>query len=151
MHEIGNRGPYVSPGTYTVTLDVDGDSTSRRFEIRGDPGLKLSDKQYRANEEFLLDVQAQQVKVEQIAADLRTRRSSAATGADSARYAALERRLGTGRDAVRARLTTIARAYNGNGAQQGSLMPITPQHRQALAEAKAEIAAIEKELEGASR
>ena len=149
MHEIGNRGPYVSPGRYTVTLVVDGDSTSRTFEVRGDPGLQLSDKQYRANEEFLMDVQAQQVKVEQLAAELRTRRSAATTKADSARYAALERRLGTGREGPRATLTTIARAYNGNGAQQGSLMPITPQHKAALAEAKGEIADIVKEIGGA--
>src|ERR1019366_5233133 len=32
VHDIGNRGPYVSPGTFKVTLDVDGDTVTRTFE-----------------------------------------------------------------------------------------------------------------------
>ena len=40
----------------------------------------------------------------------------------------------------------IARTYNGTGAQQGSFLPPTTLQRQTLAEAKAELAAIEKEL-----
>jgi photosystem II stability/assembly factor-like uncharacterized protein len=145
MHEIGNRGPYVSPGTYTVTLDVDGDTTSRKFTVRADPELKVTLAQHKAREAFLLDVQAQQVKVEQIAADVHARRTGA-TGADSTRLVALERRLTMGRDALRGSLGSIARAYNGSGAQQGSLMPPSTQHKQALAAAKTEIAAIEKEV-----
>jgi photosystem II stability/assembly factor-like uncharacterized protein len=150
MHEIGNRGPYVSPGTYTVTLDVDGDTTSRKLEVRADPALTLTLAQHKAREAFLLDVQAQQVKVEQLAAEIRARRTGAtgATGADSTRLVALERRLTAGRDGPRGTLGAIARAYNGSGAQQGSLMPPSTQHKQALAAAKAEIAAIEKALKG---
>jgi hypothetical protein len=56
-----------------------------------------------------------------------------------------------GRDALRGSLSSIARAYNGNGAQQGSLMPPSTQHKQALAAAKTEIAAIEKELNALRR
>ena len=150
MHEIGNRGPYVSPGTYTVTLDVDGDTTSRKFEVRADPGLTLTVAQHKAREAFLLDVQAQQVKVEQLANDLRARRTGA-TSADSTRLVALERRLTTGREGLRGALGSIARSYNGSGAQQGSLMPPSTQHKQALTVAKTEIAAIEKELKGLKR
>jgi photosystem II stability/assembly factor-like uncharacterized protein len=150
MHEIGNRGPYVSPGTYTVTLDVDGDTTSRKFEVRADPELNVTLAQHKAREAFLLDVQAQQVKVEQLATDLRARRIGA-KGADSTQLVALERRLTTGRDGLRGSLTSIARAYNGNGAQQGSQMPPSTQHKQALAVAKTEIAAIEKELKALRR
>jgi hypothetical protein len=145
MHEIGNRGPYVSPGSYTVTLDVDGDTTSRKFEVRADPGLTLTLSQHKAREAFLLDVQAQQVRVEQLATELRARRTGA-TIADSTRLVALERRLTTGREGLRGSLSSIARAYNGNGAQQGSLMPPSAQHKEALAAAKTEVAAIEKEL-----
>jgi len=150
MHDIGLRGPYVAPGTYKVTLDVDGDTTSRTFEVRADPGVQVTAAQHKARESFLLDVQAQQIKVEQMVTDLRTRRT-AATGADSARLVALERRLGTGRDAPRTKLGAIARAYNGSGAQQGSLMPPSTQQRQALADAKVEIAAIEKEVGGSAK
>lgn len=145
QHEIGNRGPFVSPGTYTVTLVVDGDSTSREFDVRADPVVQVSTKQLRDRENFLMDVQAQQVKVEQLAAELRAKRQGA-TGADSARYVAAERKLTLGRDALRGQLRAIASAYNGSGAQQGSLMPPSAEHREALEAAKKELEGIEKDM-----
>jgi hypothetical protein len=144
-HDIGLRGPYVSPGTFKVTLDVDGDTTSRTFEVRGDPGLNVTTLQQKARETFLLDVQATQVKVEALATDLRTRRASASPEL-ATKLQALERRLTVGRDAPRGRLGGIARAYNGNGAQQGSLMPPTNEQRKILAAAKTEAAAVEREM-----
>ncbi len=144
-HDIGNRGPYVAPGMFKVTLNVDGDTTTRSFEVRGDPGLTVTLAQHRAREAFLLDVQATQVQIEQRIVDLRARRA-AASGADAERFQALERRLSAGRDAPRGKLGGIARTYNGTGAQQGSFFPPTTLQRQTLAEAKAELAAIEKEL-----
>ena len=144
-HDIGIRGPYVAPGTFKVTLVVDGDTTTRTLEVRGDPGLNITLAQQKAREAFLVDLQAVQVKIEQTLTDLRARRS-AATGADAERFQALERRLSAGRDAPRGKLGGIARSYNGTGAQQGSFSPPTSLQRQTLAEAKAELAAIEKEL-----
>src|SRR6185312_9334281 len=99
-HDIGLRGPYVAPGTYKITLDVDGDTTTRTFEVRGDPGLSVTTLQHKAREAFLLDVQATQVKVEEMATDLRNRRASA-TGDAATKLQALERRLTAGRDAPR--------------------------------------------------
>jgi len=144
-HDIGNRGPYIAPGTFKVTLNVDGDTTTRLLEVRGDPGLAVTLAQHKARVAFLLDVQATQIQIEQRIADLRARRA-AASGAESERFQALERRLSAGRDAPRGKLGGIARTYNGTGAQQGSFLPPTTLHRQTLAEAKAELAAIEKEL-----
>src|SRR5262249_44743198 len=77
-HDIGLRGPYVAPSTFKVTLDVDGDTTSRTFEVRGDPGSSVTALQHKAREAFLLDVQATQIKVENVVNDLRVRRTSAA-------------------------------------------------------------------------
>ena len=134
----------MSPGTYRVTLDVDGDTTSRTFEVRGDPMTNLTLVQQKARESFLVEVAALQVRAESVAADLRARRlASAAT--DVARLQALERRLTTGRDAPRGKLSGIASAFNGSGAQQGSFSAPTAQQRRILAEAKAELAAVEKE------
>jgi photosystem II stability/assembly factor-like uncharacterized protein len=147
MHDIGVRGPFVSPGTFTVALVVDGDTTSRSLEVRADPALTYTLAQHRARESFLLDVQAAQIDVEQVVSELRTRRSTA-TGSDSARYVALERRLTAGRNAPRAKLGAVARAFNGQGAQQGSFAPPGAVHRQALAEAKSELIAVKKELGG---
>jgi hypothetical protein len=137
----------VAPGTYVVTLDVDGDTTSRTFEVRADPALTYTLAQHRAREAFLLDVQATQVRVEQVVTDLRARRT-AADGADSVRLVALERRLTTGRNAPRGKLGGVARAFNGQGALQASFAPPTAVHRQALAEAKRELAVVERELRG---
>ncbi|HEY7237071.1 MAG TPA: hypothetical protein VH539_23115, partial [Gemmatimonadaceae bacterium] len=148
-HDIGVRGPFVSPGTYVVTLDVDGDTSSRQLEVRADPMLTFTLAQQRARETFLLDVQQAQVDVEQLARDLRTRRSTA-TGADSARYVALERRLTVGRNAPRAKLGAVARAFNGQGAQQGSFAPPSADHRRALTESRAELAAVRQELKALS-
>jgi photosystem II stability/assembly factor-like uncharacterized protein len=144
-HDIGLRGPYVAPGTFKVTLDVDGDTTSRTFEVRGDPGSKVTLLQHKAREAFLLDVQAMQIKIEDMVNALRTQRASA-TPEQATKLQALERRLTAGRDAPRVRLGGIARAYNGTGAQQGSLEPPTNEQRKILAAAKAEVASIEKEM-----
>jgi hypothetical protein len=144
-HDIGLRGPYVAPGTYTVTLNVDGDTTSRTFEVRADPAGNVTLAQQKSRETFLVDVQSLQVETEQRATDVRARRT-ASTGADSTRLAALERRLTGGRDGVRAKLGGVARFFNGTGAQQGSFLPPTTTQRQVVADAKAELMAVEKEL-----
>jgi photosystem II stability/assembly factor-like uncharacterized protein len=144
-HDIGLRGPYVAPGTFKVTLTVDGDSSTRTFEVRADPAMTLTGAQHKARESFLMDVQTLQVQVEQRAAEIRAKRT-ALTGDEATRLLALERRLTAGRDAPRGKLGGIARAYNGNGAQQGSFMPPSAQQRQAYAESKAELAAVEKAL-----
>jgi hypothetical protein len=144
-HDIGVRGPYVSPGTYVVTLNVDGDTMSRTLHVRADPMLPYTLAQHRAREAFLLDVQAAQLQVDTMLNELRMRRAGA-TGPDSTRLAALQRRLTAGRNAPRVVLGAIARAFNGSGAQQGSFAPPTADNRRRLAEAKIELATIEKEL-----
>jgi hypothetical protein len=148
-HDIGLRGPYVAPGTYTVTLNVDGDTTSRPFEVRADPAGNVTLVQQKAREAFLVDVQNLQIQTEQRAADIRSRRAST-TGADSTHLVALERRLSGGRDAVRAKLGGVARFFNGTGAQQGSFLPPTTTQRQVVTEAKAELIAVEKEMKAAA-
>jgi hypothetical protein len=137
-HDIGNRGPYVSPGKFSVTLDVDGETSTQSLEVRPDPALTIPIAQQRAREAL----QAAQVELEQRASELRAMRAEA-TGADSTAVQALERRLTAGRDSPRAKLGGIARAFNGTGAQQGSFAAPTELHRQVLSEVKAELAAVE--------
>jgi hypothetical protein len=105
-----------------------------------------------------------QSKVEALATELRTRASSA-TGADATRLQALEQRLtggggGRGRGAggggggqggqvpvqpLRARLNTLINAFVGSGARTGTLTAPTGVMRDALAEAKADFAAVQSE------
>jgi hypothetical protein len=126
-------------------MTVDGDTSSRSFEVRADPELKITLAQQKAREAFLMDLQNTQLQIEERLTDLRAKRA-AASGSDADRLMALERRLSAGRDAPRGKLGAIARNYNGTGAQQGSFLPPTALHRQILAEAKAELAAVDKEL-----
>ena len=144
-HDIGVRGPYVAPGSFKVTLDVDGDTSSRTFVVRGDPMSSVTLAQQKAREAFLLDVQAVQVETEQRAADLHARRTQA-TGGDAQRLTALERRLTGGRESVRAKLGGVARDFNGTGAEQGTFLPPTAEQRRIVAEAKTELMAVEKEM-----
>ena len=143
LHDIGLRGPYVAPGMYRVTLTVDGDTTSRSFEVKSDPMVKATILQQRARETFLMDVQAAQIANEKLVADLRSAQQ-AASGEEATRLQALGRRLTAGRDAPRGKLSSIASAFNGSGAEQGSLLAPTGQQRRMLSEAKAEMAAVEK-------
>ena len=147
-HDIGVRGPFVAPGTFTVTLDVDGDTTSRHVR-----GARRSDAHVHTG----AATRARGVPARRAGgADRRRagREPSCARAArrrrasDSARYVALERRLTAGRNAPRAKLGAVARAFNGQGAQQGSFAPPSAVHRQALAEAKSELIAVKKELGG---
>ena len=92
-HNIGPRGFYVSPGKYTVTMDVDGAKTSQTFEVRGDPAMMETVADHKARESFLLDVQDVQAKLAAATTAFRARMASA-TGADSVRINALALKLG---------------------------------------------------------
>jgi len=165
-HDIGPRGPYVSPGTYTVTVDADGAQARSTVRIAPDPKLPLTLAQYRDREAFLLDVAAAQrelvevgQKVAAAVRDLTARRDAAAAGSP-ARAAAEEKlqRLTTlsqtlvgGRGGGAGRLGGLAGAFNGNGAQQGSLYPPTGTHRAQLRQVRAALEGAQKALVDISR
>lgn len=138
--DIGPRGFHVSPGSYTVTLHVDGDSITRSFEVRGDPAANLTIAQYKARETFLLDVQETQAKIATAVIALRAKRQQA-TADEATRLQALEGRLMT----AAGRIGRIPGSFIGSGAQQGSFAPPTGQQRALLAEAKAELASVQRE------
>jgi len=159
-HDIGPRGPHVAPGTFKVTLDIDGVAgESRMFEVRPDPESTVTLTQHKAREAFVVEVMELQTRVEKIANDLGARRS-AAGAEEAARLRALEQRLvGAGgrggrgggggqgaRPPVRQRLNGLITAYVGSGARTGTLSAPTTTMRDTLAEAKTDLAAIEREL-----
>ena len=169
-HDIGPRGPHVAPGTFKVTLEVDGVAAeSRTFEVRADPASTITLTQHKAREAFTVEVMELQTKVEAIATDLRKRREALGSTADpeATRLQALEQRLvgGGGRGAgggsgrgpatssgqaarqpVRQRLNGLITAFVGSGARTGSLSAPTETMRTTLAEAKTDLAAIEREI-----
>jgi photosystem II stability/assembly factor-like uncharacterized protein len=165
-HEIGNRGPHIAPGTFKVTLEVDGAAAgSQTFEVRADPASNVTLAQHKAREAFSVEVMDLLARVETLAKDLAARRA-AATGPEAARLLALEQRLvgaaggrggrgGGGGGApggpppvqpVRQRLSTLINAFVGSGARTGTLGAPTGTMTATLAEAKADLAGIEKEL-----
>src|SRR4029079_18749644 len=88
-HDIGPRGPHVAPGTFKVTLQVDGTAVeSKAFELRADPQSTISLANDQAREAFESDVMDLQHKVETMRADLQKRRE-AASGDEAARLQAL--------------------------------------------------------------
>ena len=129
-HDIGPRGPHIAPGTFKVTLEIDGVAgESRTFEVRGDPSSAITLAQHKARETFVVDVMEVQAAVETLADDLATRRK-AASGDAAARLQALEQRLigvtggrgggGGGRGGaqpVRQRLGGLITGFVGSGAR----------------------------------
>jgi len=138
---ITPRGPFVAPGTYTVTLDAGGVSSTQQLQVRGDPLIDLTDEQWRNREAFLVELLQLQRRAwdadqrgQALANRLNEEREAAATDgepqaalveqADSA--AALSRRIRR----LRQQVYQLAGAFNGNGVRQGSLFPPTQTHRQ---------------------
>ncbi len=117
---LAPRGPFVSPGRYTVTLTADGASTTQTVEVSGDPKMPLTLAQYRDREAFLVDLLGVQ------------RRAYALTHKLTGRARMIAMRL-------QRRAYGLAGSFNGNGALSGTLYPPTVLQRQELAALKAEL------------
>ena len=167
-HEIGARGPYVSPGTFTITVDAGGTQARTTVRVNPDPKLPLTLAQYKEREAFLLDVAETQRSFAEFSQrataairDVTAKRDAAAAG--SPERAALEAKLqrlttagqgltgGGGRGGGAGRLGGLASGLNGNGAQQGSLFPPTGTHKAQLRQVKAALERAQRELAEALR
>ena len=157
------RGPFVAPGTYTVTLEA-GDPaergqavrTQQTVEVEGDPEMPVSPEQYAAREAFLLDVRALQREVFDVAGRggdlddaLAARRDSLGEVEDLPQELEVRADTASARakrlNALRGRIYGLASEFNGRGVQQGTLYPPTETHRRRL---EALEAALRRELGG---
>ncbi len=136
----GARGPFVSPGSYTITLDADGTRATQRVSVVGDPLMAITDDQWNEREVFLVDLQETQEQVREtsqaIAAlvrNLSQETDSESATLDSAR--ALQRTLRQ----LRRSLNGLASEFNGQGVRQGSLHPPTETHRQRKSQLEASL------------
>jgi photosystem II stability/assembly factor-like uncharacterized protein len=156
-HNIGPRGFYVSPGTYTVTMDVDGQRSTQTFSVRADPAMMETLADHQARESFRLEAEDVQRRIGEATTAFRAK-LAAATGEDSVRLAAVAERLGLtppargGGGGFRrpagpaAALAGLPGAWNGSGARHGGLQAPTLTQRKILNDAKAMLAEIEREL-----
>lgn len=139
-HDIGDRGPFVSPGSYSVRLTADGTTITSSVAVTGDPLLPVTLAQHRQRESFLLRVRSYQEHITSMIGEARQLRAAALAARDAAPegstaralaekrlvdLTALDRTLRIGPRALYARTYGLAADFNGAGAQQGSLSPPT--------------------------
>jgi len=141
-HPVGPRGPLVSPGTFTVSLEANGRSVLQTVEVRGDPSLPLTQADYEAREAYLVALGQMGQEVGDLADRANALRRSVGAGrADEAQ--ALAREL----QQLRGRIFGLASALMGSGVQQGSLHPPTETHLQRKAEIEAAVGRLRERLE----
>jgi photosystem II stability/assembly factor-like uncharacterized protein len=107
---IEGRGPWVSPGRYTVTIEARGADASIDIEVRGDPDMPITVAMYEVRERFMLDTR-----------ELLTAMLSVPIDAD---YPDLDTSL-----------RAVQRVYdslNGSGVEPGTLYPPTQSQRQVV-------------------
>ena len=128
---IENRGHFVSPGTYTVTLVARGATTSTTVDVRGDPEMPLTQAQYEEREAFLSDIQALQAEFAEVsgaAPAFGRRGGQGQTGVTEAQRNLAQHRRNVG---------SVYQALNGGGVRQGSLYPPTAAQRERVEAARA--------------
>jgi hypothetical protein len=163
---LGARGAFVSPGTYTVTLQAGDARTTETIRVNADPLLQLTVAQHKEREGFQLemtDMLGEIITMSQQLADARrnltTRRDGAAQGsparaeADSAlaRLTTVERSFVSNLGPAQGRITQLYGSFNGGGAQQGSLYPPTAPMKAQAREIRASIDRVKREMAVVSR
>ncbi len=140
-HSIEPHGPFVSPGSYELTLVANGERVTRPLTVRGDPELDLTESEYREREVFLLELLDLQRRA--FRATGRARERARGEGAPEG-----ARELASRLNRIRARLYGLAGAFNTQGVTQGTLRPPTATHLEARERLAGQLEEAERELEG---
>lgn len=80
---IDVKGPWVSPGTFTVTLNARGTTFTQTVEVRGGPLLSLTQDMYEERETYLLELLALERRIDEARPDLRCGRSADRSGTEA--------------------------------------------------------------------
>src|SRR3990170_1546826 len=139
---VAVRGPFVSPGTYTVTLEADGARSSQPVVVKGDPMMPITEAQYREREAFLVSVLELQRRVFDLAQRAGVRGGGGfgpqPAPAPGDTLAMLRNRIG----GVFRGLNGLASDMNGSGVRPGSLYPPTETQKRRKAELEVELNAV---------
>jgi hypothetical protein len=122
---VGDRGPFVSPGTYSVQLAVDGRTSSQQLLVRGDPEMPLSMDQWRERESFLVDLQTERRDIADAIAIVTELRRGATRGDEADNLQLLGQQLRSLMSAA----NRLASEFNGSGVRQGTLYGPTETQR----------------------
>jgi len=124
------EGPFVMPGTYTVTLAAGGTTARQQVEVRGDPAVAVSASDQAERERFFTAILDLMAEAEALAPRVQDEELA-------------DRLQGASRDASR-----LIGTYMGSGVRPGSMYPPTQTHLDALAEARAEVDAVRRAVGG---
>jgi photosystem II stability/assembly factor-like uncharacterized protein len=159
-YPLETKGPFVRPGTYTITLNAGDVQKTKTVEVQGDPAIDLTAQQWRDREAFLLDVLDKQRTAFDAAqrADSLHERLAARQDTLEAQGEPVPNDLAALADTAEARAEALgelrgevyglARAFNWSYVTQPSLRPPTPTHRQRLDRIQAELRDERKALVG---
>ena len=124
---IGQRGPWVSPGRYVVTVEAGGNSASTVVEVLGDPQMpSITQAMYESRERFMLEVLSLQAEA---------RGLLGMGGAGAGGFGRGPQPVDTPEQRLRAAVGALGRAYgslNGGAVRPGTLYPPTATHRAAM-------------------
>ncbi|MDA1102526.1 MAG: glycosyl hydrolase [Gemmatimonadetes bacterium] len=128
---IGDRGPWVSPGTYIVTVTARGTTASARVEVRGDPDMPITLAMYESRERFMLDALALTDEIQAFS------RANGSAGGGGRGRGGFGRGGGGMPTTPQAKLQAAARAVqqvygslNGGAVRPGTLYPPTQTQRE---------------------
>ena len=113
---IGTKGPWISPGRYTVTLEARGAMFTQTVEVRGDPLLSITQAMYEEREIYLLELLTVERRINEARPDLQCGPSADGSGTEAALCQ------------VQREARRLMEALGGADVRPGSLHPPTPEH-----------------------
>ncbi len=113
---IDADGPWVSPGTYTVTLAARDATFTQTVDVRGDPLLLITQVMYEEREAYLLELLDIEWRISDARPALRCGSGSNPSGNDTILCE------------LRNQTRQIRQALDGQEVRPGSLHPPTPEH-----------------------
>jgi hypothetical protein len=130
---IEDRGPFVSPGMFTVTVEAGARSGSTMVHVVGDPEMPITQAMYESRERFMLEALELQ---EAIGATMQDQGIESGGfgffGGPSVAPSTPEEKLRAASRMIR----QVYGALNGGAVQQGSLYPPTRAQRERALEAR---------------
>jgi len=139
---IGDRGVWVSPGTFTVSVEAGGARDEAQVVVRGDPEMPISVAMYESREQFLLDAIELRREIEDVMSE---------HGIEGGRRFGGGGSVDTPEGMLRAADRLVAGVYgalNGSDVDPGTLYPPTQSQRQQLLQGRQLLEEARRALEG---